>query len=848
MRTVRLAILLSLLLASLPCLAQKDGNEHDVITPSLTLSLANMPQPVSSATVTPKGNPGARTFYYWIVTNTLIGQSAPAGPFELDRAPDNYAYNYPSDSLKTGAYVYFPPSNGLSYDLLRTTTPTPPSGTCVCAVLQSITPGSSGEDGLETPNSYTLNPVDPNAYKITLQNIATGAGASQLEANGSPLGASTPTAAQIASAISSSQTGCATAGYVWVPKSNTCVAQSEGSSSASPSILGPCDILAAAGTPCVAAHSLTRRMLAAYSGNLFQLTRLSDSTTTDIGALTTGAADVSTAQAFCLNTVCWITDIYDQMHTPTSGNNLPQANTAKAAPLALIGWGAGNIPIARILADGNSHPILGFVPASGEYYRNRASTVGMPTGNSPITIYEVMGTADYSVCCAGYGDMEAPLPTAGGRGMMFATTLAIGNSGTFGLGSGPWPGVDWENGVFMYGPTPTPPYISTLAKYSPTSASWALKSGDATTGVFNTLYSGSLPSGATMALQGGISLGEGGDASPSPQDFLEGAIVASTTTDGTDALLQSNITSFYGELTTAAPSFYPADGKIYSGMPVTIFTATGVSVCYTTDGTTPIYSGGTCSHGTQLASGGGTTAITSATTVIAVAMVPGAQIGWQNYTLAAGHTPPTFVTGNSACCTVNTNTESLTLNVTAGQFAVVWCRTGTVLASYSVSSSPSNTFLPNPGGYNSYSSGSDELFYAFSLAGGSTTFTCNLSATSNYAGIEVLLYDPGSLSASGVVGMASYANANTSTGIQSSARFTTTSGPTWAIMCADQGGLGSTMTPWDIGPSAATLRQYSTADALGCEEAILTAPYGDVVGHITGYVPFLGMGAIAVSF
>jgi hypothetical protein len=48
---------------------------------------------------------------------------------------------------------------------------------------------------------------------------------------------------------------------------------------------GPCDIYAAGGTPCVAAHSTTRALYAAYTGRLYQVRRLSDGRTRDIGVV-----------------------------------------------------------------------------------------------------------------------------------------------------------------------------------------------------------------------------------------------------------------------------------------------------------------------------------------------------------------------------------------------------------------------------------------------------------------------------------------------------------------------------------------------------------------------------------
>ena len=60
----------------------------------------------------------------------------------------------------------------------------------------------------------------------------------------------------------------------------------------------PCDIYAAAGTPCVAAHSITRALFAAYNGPLYQVKRASDGATANIGVLTAGGYANAAAQAF----------------------------------------------------------------------------------------------------------------------------------------------------------------------------------------------------------------------------------------------------------------------------------------------------------------------------------------------------------------------------------------------------------------------------------------------------------------------------------------------------------------------------------------------------------------------
>ncbi len=80
---------------------------------------------------------------------------------------------------------------------------------------------------------------------------------------------------------------------------------------------GPCDIYAAAGDPCVAAHSTTRALYASYNGPLYQVLRQSDGKTLDIGVVqpvaspTRMRADTPNAaaqDAFCANTYCWITN------------------------------------------------------------------------------------------------------------------------------------------------------------------------------------------------------------------------------------------------------------------------------------------------------------------------------------------------------------------------------------------------------------------------------------------------------------------------------------------------------------------------------------------------------------
>src|SRR5579862_8147839 len=99
------------------------------------------------------------------------------------------------------------------------------------------------------------------------------------------------------------------------------MAEQAGRSAAPSRPKGPCDIYAAAGDPCVAAHSTTRALYASYNGPLYQVLRQSDGKTLDIGVVQPvaspvpdagGYANAAAQDSFCANTYCWISIIYDQ--------------------------------------------------------------------------------------------------------------------------------------------------------------------------------------------------------------------------------------------------------------------------------------------------------------------------------------------------------------------------------------------------------------------------------------------------------------------------------------------------------------------------------------------------------
>src|SRR5512141_3181340 len=116
-----------------------------------------------------------------------------------------------------------------------------------------------------------------------------------------------------------------------------------GRSAAPPRPEGPCDVYAAANAPCVAAHSSTRALYAKYNGPLYQVLRQSDGKTLDIGVVQPspgdpgGYADAAAQDAFCANTYCWITTVYDQSGKKNHLYQAPRGNVTGAGPGPAMG-------------------------------------------------------------------------------------------------------------------------------------------------------------------------------------------------------------------------------------------------------------------------------------------------------------------------------------------------------------------------------------------------------------------------------------------------------------------------------------------------------------------------------
>ena len=208
---------------------------------------------------------------------------------------------------------------------------------------------------------------------------------------------------------------------------------------------GPCDIYAAGGTPCVAAHSTTRALYGSYSSRLYAVRRSSDGASRDIGTLTAGgAANAATQDSFCTGTVCVITVIYDQSG---HGNDLWYQGSS-----VVPGSSASTPAVAtnESVAVGGNKVYSLYTQPHQSYWRNGSSS-GVPTGSAPEGMYMVTSGTHYnSGCCYDYGNSETTRK-ADAAGAMDA--IYFGSSCWFGgcSGSGPWVQADLEWGLFPGG-------------------------------------------------------------------------------------------------------------------------------------------------------------------------------------------------------------------------------------------------------------------------------------------------------------------------------------------------------------------------------------------------------------
>lgn len=324
---------------------------------------------------------------------------------------------------------------------------------------------------------------------------------------------------------------------------------------------GPCDIYGAAGTPCVAAHSTTRALYAAYNGPLYQVSRQSDGKTLDIGVIQPtaspladagGYADAAAQDAFCANTLCLVTKIYDQS---PKHNDLLQAPPGPLFPGPAKG-AFDTQPIADMAPITiMGHKAYGVYIMPGMGFRNNNAT-GLAINDEPEGIYYVVDGTHYdSGCCFDYGNASTN-GRAVGTGTMETTYFGTATAWGSGNGPGPWIMADMEAGLFsgynakqnVADPTIDSWRFVTAVVNGGGGNQWDLRGGNAQQGGLTTFYSGVRPGSRTnndyypMHKQGAILLGIGGDnGNGSSGTFYEGVMTTGYPTEAVTDAVQANI-------------------------------------------------------------------------------------------------------------------------------------------------------------------------------------------------------------------------------------------------------------------------------------------------------------------
>jgi hypothetical protein len=321
---------------------------------------------------------------------------------------------------------------------------------------------------------------------------------------------------------------------------------------------GPCDIYAVGGTPCVAAHSTTRALYASYNGPLYQVRRLSDNAVKNIGVVRPralpvrdagGYADAAAQDAFCANTTCVITKIYDQSPNHNDLTQAPRGAFSGPAP-----GGADNLPIADMAPITiGGHKAYGVFIEPGMGLRDD-HPVGTAVGDEPEGMYWIIDGHHFNDgCCFDYGNAEID-SRDDGNGTMETSYFGNATSWYHGNPPGPWIMTDQENNLVGCVnpdstsklcadlPNITSRFVTAVAKGEP--HHWASLGGDAQAGALSTMFDGPRVDSSydPMRKQGAIVLGNGGDNSNGAQGtFYEGVMTAGYPSDATDQLVQANV-------------------------------------------------------------------------------------------------------------------------------------------------------------------------------------------------------------------------------------------------------------------------------------------------------------------
>jgi len=345
----------------------------------------------------------------------------------------------------------------------------------------------------------------------------------------------------------------------------------EGTGGASSPGVGPCDIYADAGTPCVAAYSMIRSLSSSYTGPLYQVRSGSNAQNTgtggtlhDIPQTADGFGDAAAQDAVCGGTICTVSILYDQSGM---GNDLIVATAGNSA-----GGEYADDDDFETIADAGpltvgGHNVYSLYMEARQGYRTPVGVEpvnGMPVGTEHQGTYELADGTHYgTACCWDFGNVTST-PAVGWD---FMDTLFFGVAyWGRGEGSGPWFMADFEAGVWAGGSNPgedgwgaldsdAPPNSNNPSLRVPfaigflkVSSDYSLRMADLeTANSLTTAYQGAMPKAVDH--QGAVVLGVGGDNSNNSWGtFFEGAIVAGYPSDAAeDAVMQNVKDAGYGQ-------------------------------------------------------------------------------------------------------------------------------------------------------------------------------------------------------------------------------------------------------------------------------------------------------------
>ena len=321
-----------------------------------------------------------------------------------------------------------------------------------------------------------------------------------------------------------------------------------GGGSTTTGVEGPCDIYAAANTPCVAAYATTRPLLKSYTGFLYQVRKggswnkssgMSGGTFQDIG-IKDGYADSAAQDAFCSGGTCTVSKLYDQSG---KGNDLTVAPAGCYTGTASEPDSEGSA--TKKSFNINGHKVYAVYMDAHNGYRNNKCT-GIPTKNTDQGVYVLAdGTHAGAACCWDFGNMW---PDNCNQHTMNPIFFGTGYWGK-GSGSGPWFMGDFEGGVWAGGSGASNATISSnpsmkvefaFGILKTSSGQYAIKAGNAQSGTLATAYDGASPKQWDNG--GAVALGIGGDNSNSSfGTFYEGALTTGRPSNETDEAVFKNV-------------------------------------------------------------------------------------------------------------------------------------------------------------------------------------------------------------------------------------------------------------------------------------------------------------------